>query len=290
MDECRQRPLSPSTTAASAPAPSYSLLQVERNVAERTCTITFQRASALNALNDATYDELSDALDAASADASVLVLIITGGSARYFSAGQDLRDVRALDDILARPVARFMRTLIAFPKPVIAAVNGPAVGIGVTMLLHCDAVYAVRGAHFRLPFLDVGIVPEFCSSTRLQSDACGGSRTRATEMLMMQRAAHAHELAVRSDAGGGGSLIGAVYDTQHAMWEAIAERVRDMTRAPMAERALPQYKRMMMGGDKGVQRRVQLLEEELLQTEERWGRGDMRDAMAQMQPRHASKL
>lgn len=115
-------------------------------------TLTFNRLDKLNALNNAMYSELDRHLQAASEDPAVEVILLTGG-ATCFSAGNDLRDFldnppRDLDS----PVFRMMRTVLALDKPLLAAVNGPAIGIGCTLLLHCDQVLVSRSAKLRMPF------------------------------------------------------------------------------------------------------------------------------------------
>ncbi|WP_153774929.1 enoyl-CoA hydratase [Pseudomonas sp. MNR3A] len=130
-------------------------------------TLTFNRPDKLNALNSAMYSELDRHLQAASEDPAVEVILLTGGAA-CFSAGNDLRDFldnppRDLDS----PVFRMMRTVLALDKPLLAAVNGPAIGIGCTLLLHCEQVLVSRSAKLRMPFAPLGVCPEFGSSLLL---------------------------------------------------------------------------------------------------------------------------
>ncbi|MDP3521172.1 MAG: enoyl-CoA hydratase [Hydrogenophaga sp.] len=128
------------------------------------CTITFNRADKKNSITAAMYAALADALAAAQADAAVRVVVFQGHEA-VFSAGNDIADFLntppTTDDA---PVFRFLRGLAQFPKPVIAAVCGPAVGIGTTMLFHCDLVYAGDNAAFAMPFVNLGLCPEAASS------------------------------------------------------------------------------------------------------------------------------
>ena len=127
-------------------------------------TLEIARPEKKNALTLQMYDELSAALNAAGADASVRTVLITGQPGA-FTAGNDLQDFMqnppAGEDA---PVLRFMRTLRACDKPVVAAVTGIAVGIGVTMLLHCDLVYVADDARMSMPFVSLGLVPEFGAS------------------------------------------------------------------------------------------------------------------------------
>lgn len=127
-------------------------------------TITLNRAEKKNAFTQAMYSACADALDLAAADAAVRTVVFQG-HATVFSAGNDLGDfLNSGTPGLSAPVLRFLRTLVAFPKPVVAAVCGPAVGIGTTMLFHCDLVYAGDNAAFSMPFVNLGVCPEAASS------------------------------------------------------------------------------------------------------------------------------
>jgi len=135
-------------------------------------TLTLNRVDKKNSLTAAMYAALADALESAVDDAGVRAVLIQGDPA-VFSAGNDIGDfLRAsakqeeADDAIAldEPVFRFLRGLAGFPKPVVAAVCGPAVGIGTTMLLHCDLVYAGDNAAFSMPFVNLGLCPEAGSS------------------------------------------------------------------------------------------------------------------------------
>jgi enoyl-CoA hydratase/carnithine racemase len=110
------------------------------------------------------YGAMADALERAAADASLRVAVFQGHET-VFSAGNDIGDFLnqppASQD---SPVFRFLQGLAAFPKPLLAAVCGPAVGIGTTMLFHCDLVYAGDNAAFSMPFVNLGLCPEAASS------------------------------------------------------------------------------------------------------------------------------
>ncbi|MEX0584929.1 MAG: enoyl-CoA hydratase [Natronospirillum sp.] len=131
------------------------------------CTVSFNRPSKRNAITQAMYTALADALDQAEVNEECRVVVFTGNS-DCFTAGNDLKDFMAgLDNLADAPVLRFLRTAAVFPKPMVAAVNGPAVGIGTTLLMHCDLVVAGEQASFQLPFANLGLVPEFASSVLL---------------------------------------------------------------------------------------------------------------------------
>ncbi|WP_312835660.1 enoyl-CoA hydratase [Comamonas sp.] len=131
------------------------------------CTITFNRVAKKNSLTGAMYLALADILQQAASSSDVRVVLFQG-DASVFTAGNDLGDFLhgpKPDD--NAPPFQFLQALAAFPKPIVAAVCGPAVGIGTTMLLHCDLVYAGDNAMFSLPFVNLGFCPEGASSLLL---------------------------------------------------------------------------------------------------------------------------
>ena len=134
-------------------------------------TLTLNRVEKKNSFTEAMYAVMADALDAAERDAAVRCVVLQGDMA-VFSAGNDIADFlqqvqSGAPDHPERPVWRFLRTIAAFPKPLVAAVCGPAVGVGTTLLLHCDLVYAGDNAAFALPFVNLGLCPEAASSLLL---------------------------------------------------------------------------------------------------------------------------
>ena len=125
-------------------------------------TIEIARPEKKNAITAAMYREMAAALDAAKADSAVRAVLITGQPG-IFTSGNDI------DDFTTRapgesPAFTFMRALVGCDKPVIAAVTGAAIGIGTTLLLHCDFVYVSDEARLAMPFVGLGLVPEFASS------------------------------------------------------------------------------------------------------------------------------
>lgn len=142
--------------------------------------LILDRPNARNALNLAMYRALREALVRAQHSETITCVVLTG-SHGMFTAGNDIRDF--LDnppESFDHPAARFITALSHFPKPVLAAVDGYAVGIGSSMLLHVDLVYATSRAQFQLPFVDLGVVPE-AGSTLLLPRLCG--HPRAAELL-----------------------------------------------------------------------------------------------------------
>lgn len=145
-------------------------------------TLRIARPEKKNALTIAMYEQMIEVLSAADQDDSVNVLRIIG-SPGVFTAGNDIFD------FMQRPptgedsaVFRVLLGLVGFAKPIIAAVDGPAVGLGTTMLLHCDLVVATTAAKFRMPFVPLGLVPEGASSLLLPR---GVGMQRASEWLML---------------------------------------------------------------------------------------------------------
>ncbi|MBI5284268.1 MAG: enoyl-CoA hydratase/isomerase family protein [Chloroflexi bacterium] len=144
--------------------------------------ITMNRPEKRNAFNDQQYDDLRAALTDARNDDAIKVAVLTGAPGA-FSGGQDLGEmatVRAHSDGQPHGFVPFIDCLSTFDKPLIAAVNGVGVGVGLTMLLHCDVVYIARSARLRAPFVSLGLVPEAASSYLLQ--AIVGPQ-RAAELL-----------------------------------------------------------------------------------------------------------
>ena len=127
-------------------------------------TLTLNRPDKKNSITAAMYAAMADALNAAAADTAVRVVVIQG-HATIFSAGNDIGDfLNAPASSDESPVFRFLNVISTFPKPLVAAVCGPAVGVGTTMLFHCDLVYAGDNAAFSMPFVNLGLVPEAASS------------------------------------------------------------------------------------------------------------------------------
>jgi enoyl-CoA hydratase/carnithine racemase len=146
--------------------------------------ITIARPEKKNALTQSMYAAIIEALVQGDADSSVRVFVITAQSG-IFTSGNDLADFAAASpraDGSPSPAERFPYVLTETKKPIVAAVNGVAVGVGVTMLLQCDLVYAADTATFRTPFVDLALVPEGASSL-LMPAALGKARANALLML-----------------------------------------------------------------------------------------------------------
>ncbi|NCN72229.1 MAG: enoyl-CoA hydratase, partial [Betaproteobacteria bacterium] len=131
---------------------------------EQVLTITFNRVDKKNSFTADMYAALADAFTQAQRDDAVRVVVIQGHET-VFSAGNDIADFLKAPPVSPDvPVFRFMRAISSFTKPIVAAVCGPAVGIGSTMLFHCDLIYAGDNAAFSMPFVNLGVCPEAASS------------------------------------------------------------------------------------------------------------------------------
>ena len=161
---------------------------IKTETQERVVTIELARPDKKNALTAAMYAAMSDALASAEADPGVRAIVIHGAR-DCFTAGNDLKDFLA-GPAGASEALRFVSALSKVRKPVVAAVGGPAVGIGTTLLLHCDLVYSAPGARFQLPFVPLGLVPEAASSLLLPRVA---GYQRAAAWLLLGQAFTAEE-------------------------------------------------------------------------------------------------
>lgn len=162
------------------------ITRVDQGVLE----IQFNRPEKKNAITESMYKELTQAFIEARQSSDIRVVLMTGHKS-CFTAGNDLADFMQnppLDDDAA--VFRFLMTMADFPKPVVAAVNGPAIGIGTTLLLHCDLVYCGENAKFQMPFVNLGLVPEFASSYLLPLRV---GQAKATEWLLTGKMFDVHE-------------------------------------------------------------------------------------------------
>ena len=192
--------------------------------AERVLTLTLDRAEKKNAITGAMYAGLTAELAAAADDDAVRAVVLTGAGG-VFTAGNDLGDF--LMDPPTGPdsaVFQFLQAVSTFPKPLLAAIEGPAVGIGTTVLLHCDFAYAAPSAVFKMPFVDLGLVPEAASSLLVPRLA---GTARAAELLMLGRSFSAE---TAREIG----LVNAVTDAPLAEAQKTAAEIA--TKAPEAVR------------------------------------------------------
>ncbi|MCW3020632.1 MAG: enoyl-CoA hydratase [Solirubrobacterales bacterium] len=170
---------------------SIELANVNVRVADGAATIELNRPQALNAWNAQLAADLLSALRAAAADDGVRAVLITGAG-RAFSSGADLKDLtggastaEGHPDVYTTLTERYhpiMEAIRELPKPVVAAVNGPAVGIGCSLALCCDLIVAAESAYFLLAFVNIGLVPDGGSSLFVPSRV---GMARASEMSML---------------------------------------------------------------------------------------------------------
>ncbi|HEX4247774.1 MAG TPA: enoyl-CoA hydratase-related protein [Pseudonocardia sp.] len=216
-----------------APEIGQTDLLVERG--ERgLVTITLDRPGKRNALTNDMYDGLADTLTTLDSESDVRVVVLTG-SGGSFTAGNDLADfVSSVEQAGARPadqdapVTRFQHAVLRARPLLVAAVDGPAVGIGATLLLHCDLVYATARSYLQTPFVDLGLVPEFASSLLLPQRV---GPQRAAELLLFGDripAQYAHDL----------GLVNAVLPDADALHEHVDARVTALLAKPAGALAL----------------------------------------------------
>ena len=165
-------------------------MDISTSKADGILTIEFNRPEKKNAITSTMYQSMVDVLRDAETDPAVRAILFTG-KPEIFTAGNDLEDfLKHPPQGSSSPVIQFMSVLSKASKPVVAAVSGNAVGIGTTMLLHCDLVYAADNAKFSMPFSQLGLCPEFASSLLLPQLV---GYQRAAEKLMLGEAFSADE-------------------------------------------------------------------------------------------------
>lgn len=158
---------------------------IQQQQVDAVLILSMQRFDKKNALNLQMYRELSAALQSAAADPAIRVVLLQGNE-HCFSSGNDLKDFLSAGELNRQhPVVEFLYTVAAFPKPLVAAVAGLAIGIGTTVLLHCDLVYAAPDCRFQLPFTQLGLCPEAASSLLLPQIA---GYQRAAQYLLLGEA------------------------------------------------------------------------------------------------------
>jgi enoyl-CoA hydratase/carnithine racemase len=200
-----------------------SIQSILTNVQDGILTLQINRPERKNALTAAMYAALAEAVGLGERNSAVRVMLLTG-TENCFTSGNDLADFMdnpPTDD--NSPVFRFLTALAQAKKPILAAVNGPAIGIGTTLLLHCDLVYAGASATFRLPFSRLGLCPEAGSSLLLPLRI---GYSRAAELMLLGEPFTAE----RALALG---LVNGVYDTSTVVKEAL-QKARHIAAQPFA--------------------------------------------------------
>ena len=179
------------------------MAEIDATVAEGVLGFTLDRPAKKNALTESMYLALLDGFARAEADESIGAVLFKAEGG-VFSAGNDIGDfIAAVQKGQGLAAADFVRRLATFSKPVVAAVDGLAVGVGCTLLLHCDLVYATAGARFSLPFVDLGLPPEAASSLLLPRRV---GMARASAWLLLAEPFDAQEA---KEAGLVNAIVGA---------------------------------------------------------------------------------
>ena len=225
------------------------LVRVE--IHDGVMSITLNRPDKMNALNLAMYQALADAFIQADQDPVVRAILLTG-SDTCFTSGNDVSDFLERDAMQGNnPVQQFMFALFEARKPVIAAVTGPAIGIGTTLLLHCDLVYVSRDAKLQMPFVRLGVCPEFGSS-KILTRRLGA--TRAAQLLLLGEMFSGEQAAAWS-------LANECLGNAQATLEKARESAKQFANLP--PQAVIDSKALMKGPDREALREVILKESEL---------------------------
>lgn len=201
--------------------------------------IGINRPDKKNAINRQMYSDMADALLQAEDDPTVRAVFIHG-TADCFTSGNDLADFIADPPTGEEsPVFRFLQAISQASKPLIAAVNGPAVGIGTTMLLHCDLVYAGEQSRFQTPFVNLGLCPEACSTLLLPNLA---GYQKAAEILLLGQpfgVKKAYEI----------GLVNAVFSGKSVFPNALAQAQMLVRQPPGAVRLAKKLMKTHMSGN-----------------------------------------
>lgn len=199
------------------------MAEVEVSTSGDVVTIRLNRPDKRNAITAAMYTTLADTLIAAEASAAAIVVLTGRGGA--FTAGNDLQDMRDNPPIGDNPPpVRFLSALSVLSAVLVAAIDGPAIGVGTTVLLHCDLVYATARSTFRLPFVDLGLVPEAASTLLLPRLA--GHQRAADLMLFGER----FDAATAANVG----IVTTVVADETALNRIVAERTAALAGKPRA--------------------------------------------------------
>jgi len=196
--------------------------------------IQINRPDKMNALTDAMYAELVANLRRAESDENTKVILLRSSGA-HFSAGNDLADFLETEFTEQSNVVQFLFTLARLRKPIIAAVTGAAVGIGTTMLLHCDLSYASNDAKFSVPFIKLGLTPEGGSS-QLLAQRC--SQLKANDWLLTGRTVLAEE-ALSS------GLVNQIFSSHEETWQEAMDCAQKLARN--SQETLRQTKKLLKG-------------------------------------------
>lgn len=213
------------------------MAEIQTSLSDGILTIAFNRPEKKNALTGAMYAAIADALEAAETDSAVRVVVFTGNGGA-FTAGNDLHDfLNNPPQGDNSPVFRFLRAISTASKPLVAAVTGVAIGVGTTMLLHCDLVYLGAGAKLSLPFVNLALVPEAASSLLLPAMI---GHHRAAELLMLGEPFDA-------DTAKAHGIANAIFPDARVLGEAMQVAAKLAAKPPTALKLTKQLMRQSRG-------------------------------------------
>jgi peroxisomal 3,2-trans-enoyl-CoA isomerase len=281
-------------------------LKICRRGKERSILlVALHRPRSMNAFNDDMYEDLIDLMNATIEDDSIAAIVLTG-TGEYFSSGADLKNGNFHPEAggrrtLQKPAGRFMMALIAYPKIIAAAVQGPAVGIAVTLLMHCDLVHASKVATFWAPFTRLALVPELCSSVTFRESM---GLSKANELLLLGKkidAATAFNYNIASrvvDQSTNPNDKTSFDSTNNVVENLCTELDRSLLSLPLGARTSSYFVNLIRGGH-----RKEILQEvcrrELVRLDERFDNGDTLEAARSLKigsngkqraPNHKSRL
>jgi enoyl-CoA hydratase/carnithine racemase len=253
--------------------------------------VAINRPSVKNAMNEDVYEDLIDIFHSTAKDPSVSAIVLTG-TGSYFSSGADLKGgtYEASPNgrqTLSHPGGRFMMALIAYPKILAAAVNGPTVGIAATALLHFDLVYFSSTATFWAPFTRLALVPELCSSVTLQNTM---GLAKANELLLLGKKIDA-ETAVKWNISSRVVPCNQEGDPFHP--QSLASLMADelnqrLLSLPLGERTAQYFVQLIRGSRRAHLQQV--CRNELVKLDERFDTGQVAQAAKALQIGRRSKL
>jgi peroxisomal 3,2-trans-enoyl-CoA isomerase len=246
--------------------------------------VAMDRPRFKNAFSDDLYSDLVDVMNEVASEESLAAMILTGiGS--YFSSGADLKGTNFMAedgssrDTLHLPAGKFMMALLEFPKIICAAVNGPAVGIGVTLLFHCDLCYCSERATFWAPFTRLALVPELCSSATFLETM---GLSKANELLLLGRkidAKTAVDWNICSQISPGSTCDNPFHpaSTAHHLARELDERLLGL---PLGQKTGEIFVKFVRGQRKARLQRI--CREELTKLDERFNSGEVLEAFTQL--------
>jgi enoyl-CoA hydratase/carnithine racemase len=243
------------------------------------------RPHSMNAFNDDLYEDLIDIMSSAASDDSVAAMVLAG-TGPYFSSGADLKGSHFEPEpggrrTLQKPAGRFMMALIGFPKVLAAAVHGPAVGIGATLLMHCDLVHFSPRATVWAPFTRLALVPELCSSVTFRESM---GLSKANELLLLGRKIDA-KTALEWNICSRVVEDGDIHDPFHpqALASRLAEDIdQNLLVLPKGNQTAQYFSELVKGGTRRRQMQ-EVCRRELIQLDERFDIGHVQVAASQLQ-------